>query len=49
MGRIATQAVRKDGEKTWALQIEFTSKEARDKFQACALAAFDTYMGEVDA
>jgi hypothetical protein len=39
----------KDGTKTWAPLVEFTSKEAREKFQACALAAFDAYMGEVDA
>jgi hypothetical protein len=39
----------KDGTKTWAPLVEFTSKEAREKFQGCALAAFDAYMAEVDA
>ena len=37
----------KGGTKTWAPLIEFASKEAREKFQAAALAAFDAYMAEV--
>ena len=39
----------KDGERTWAPLVEFASKEVREKFQSSALAAFDAYMGEVDA
>jgi hypothetical protein len=39
----------KDGSKTWAPLVEFASKEARERFQASALAAFDAYMAEVDA
>jgi len=35
----------KDGGKTWAPLVEFTTKEARAKFQASALTAADTYMG----
>ena len=39
----------KDGAKTWSPLIEFASKEARDKFQACALAAFDKHLAEAEA
>lgn len=34
----------KDGQKTWAPIIEFTSKESRDRFQAAALAAIDRHL-----
>jgi hypothetical protein len=37
------------GEKTWAPLIEFSSKAARDRFQAAALAAVDAYMAGVAA
>jgi hypothetical protein len=30
----------KDGERTWAL-VEFTSKQAHEKFQVCMLGALD--------
>jgi hypothetical protein len=38
----------RDGERTWAPLVEFSSKEAREEFQASALATFDAYMAEVD-
>jgi hypothetical protein len=34
----------KDGAKSWIPYIEFATKESREKFQACALAAVDAYM-----
>jgi hypothetical protein len=38
----------KEGTQTWAPLVEFTCKEVRQAFQEQALAAFDTYMAEVD-
>ena len=34
-----------DGEKSWSPVVEFTSKEARERFQAAALVAVDSYRG----
>jgi hypothetical protein len=34
----------KDGRTTWAPQVDFVSKEAREKSQAAALAAVDDYL-----
>ena len=39
----------KEGERAWVPLVEFASKEVRQAFQEQALAAFDAYMGEVDA
>lgn len=36
----------KDGISTWAPIVELTNKEARDRFQAAALAAIDRYLAE---
>ena len=36
----------KHGNKTWTPLVEFVSKEAREKFQAAALAAVDRHLGE---
>jgi hypothetical protein len=35
----------KDGERAWSPLVEFSSKEARNKFQDAALAAFDEHLG----
>jgi DNA-binding cell septation regulator SpoVG len=37
----------KDGATTWAPQVEFVSKESRDKFQTAVLAAIDRYQENV--
>ena len=37
----------KDGERSWIPQVEFASKAARERFQACVLAAVDAHAGEV--
>ena len=34
----------KDGQKTWAPIIEFSSKSARERFQAAAVSALEAYM-----
>jgi hypothetical protein len=37
----------KNGERSWIPQVEFASKAARERFQACVLAAVDAHAGEV--
>jgi hypothetical protein len=37
----------KGGTKSWIPYIEFASKEARERFRACAFVAFDAYTKEV--
>lgn len=37
----------KDGETGWAPVVEFATKDARERFQAAALAAVDEYLREV--
>jgi DNA-binding cell septation regulator SpoVG len=36
----------KGSEKTWAPLVEFTTKDAREKFQRCVLEAIDIYLAE---
>lgn len=44
IGMPAKEFTKSDGIKSWVPQIEFASKEARDRFQAAALGAVDDYL-----
>lgn len=44
IGLPAKEFTKSDGTRSWTPQVEFTSKEARDRFQAAALAAVDRHL-----
>lgn len=46
IGVPARQYEKSDGEKSWMRLVDFTSKDARERFQAAALAAVERYLAE---
>ncbi len=46
VGVPARQYENSDGEKSWMRLVDFTNKDARERFQAAALAAVDDYLQE---
>lgn len=46
IGVPARQYEKSDGENSWMRLVDFTSKDARERFQSAALAAVDRYLAE---